>query len=223
MKILIVDSHILFREGLTNLVSRQPDMSVVGECGSAREALEAARKLRPELLIIDFSLPDGTGLDAARAILVEQPALKVVFLSSNADDERMLAAARIGAKGILLKTIPAPRLLAALRGVERGEAALSREMTAKLMIEFARNNQPPPPEDTPFAGLTAREMQVLRELSTDATNREIAERLYISENTVRNHMHNILEKLGVSSRREAVNLAWQHGMGGGYSLRSDKE
>lgn len=223
MKIIIIDDHILFREGLTGQLARQPDMIVVGVGGSVREAIDQARKLRPDLILMDFTLPDGTGLDAAQIILGEQPAAKIVFMTTHDDDERLFAAVRMGAKGYLMKNIPVARLLAALRGVERGEAALSREMTARLMDEFARANQPPNNDGTPFAGLTARELQVLRELATDATNREIADRLYISENTVRNHMHNILEKMGVPSRREAVNLAHQHGIGSAYPLRNDKE
>jgi DNA-binding NarL/FixJ family response regulator len=223
MKILIVDDHILFREGLISLVTRQPDMTVVGEGGSVREAIEQARKLRPDLILMDFTMPDGTGLDAATAILSEQPNAKIVFLTIHDDDERLFAAVRLGAKGYLMKNIPVARLLEAMRGVEHGEAALSREMTARLMEEFARSQQPPKVEDTPYAGLTSRELQVLRELATDATNREIADRLFISENTVRNHMHNILEKMGVSGRRDAVNLARQHGIGSNHSNRSDKE
>jgi DNA-binding NarL/FixJ family response regulator len=223
MKIIIIDDHILYREGLTLQINRQADMNVVGIGGSVREATDLARKLRPDLILMDFNLPDGTGLDAAQYILSEQPNAKIVFLTSQNDDERLFSAVRLGARGYLLKNIPVARLLAALRGVERGEAALSREMTAKLMGEFARANQPPTPTPSPFPGLTARELQVLRELATDATNREIADRLFISENTVRNHMHNILEKMGVASRREAVNLARQYGIGSLYPVRSEKE
>jgi DNA-binding NarL/FixJ family response regulator len=224
LKILIIDDHILFREGMASLISRQPDMSVVGVGGSVREALELSRKLRPDLILMEFSLPDGTGLDAAQAILGEQPRARIVFLTAHNDDERLFSAVRMGAKGFLMKNIPSARLVAALRGVERGEAALSRAMTAKLMDEFARSDQTNPPlqTPTPFSGLTARELQVLRELSTDATNREIADRLYISENTVRNHMHNILEKMGVASRREAVNLARQFGIGINHAARNEK-
>jgi DNA-binding NarL/FixJ family response regulator len=223
MKIIVVDDHILFREGITLQINRQADMSVVGVGGSVRDAADLARKLRPDLILMDFSLPDGTGLDAAQFILSEQPNAKIVFLTTHDDDERLFSAVRMGARGYLMKNIPVARLLAALRGVGRGEAAISREMTARLMDEFARANQPTAPMPSPFPGLTARELQVLRELATDATNREIADRLFISDNTVRNHMHNILEKMGVASRREAVNLARKHGIGSLYTVRSDKE
>ena len=212
MKILIIDDHVLFREGLISLISHQPDMSVVGEGGSVREAFELSRKLQPDMILMDFSLPDGTGLDAAQVILREQPETKIIFLTIHDDDERLFPAIRLGAKGFLMKNIPVVRLLAALRGVQHGEAALSREMTARLMDAFAQSKPPlSPASEAPLSGLTPREREVLRELATDASNREIAERLVISENTVRNHVHNILEKLGISNRREAINLAHQNG------------
>ncbi len=214
MKILIIDDHVLFREGLISLVTRQPDMSVVGEGGTVREAIELSRVLQPNMILMDFSLPDGTGLDAAEVIMREQPDMRIIFLTIHDDDERLFAAIRLGAKGFLMKNIPVVRLLAALRGVQHGEAAISREMTARLMDAFAQLDPPATPQpEMPFNELTARELEVLQELATDATNHEIADRLFISENTVRNHVHNILEKLAISNRREAVSLAHQHGLG----------
>ena len=214
MKILIIDDHVLFREGLISLVSHQPDMTVVGEGGSVQEAIELSRSLQPEIILMDFSMPDGTGLDAAEVILRERPETRIIFLTIHDDDERLFSAVRLGAKGFLMKNIPVVRLLAALRGVQRGEAALSREMTARLMDAYAQMDQPSTPaSDAPFSELTPRELEVLHELATDATNHEIADRLFISENTVRNHVHNILEKLGISNRREAISLAHQNGLG----------
>ncbi len=214
MKILIVDDHTLFREGLISLISRQPDMSVVGEGGSVQEAIELSRSLQPEIILLDFSLPDGTGLDAAEVILRERPETRIIFLTIHDDDERLLSAIRLGAKGFLMKNIPVARLLAALRGVQRGEAALSREMTARLMDAFSQISPPSTPvPEAPFSVLTPRELEVLQELAKDATNHQIADRLFISENTVRNHVHNILEKLRISNRREAISLAHQNGLG----------
>lgn len=222
MKILIIDNHILFREGLINLVSNQPDMTMVGEGSSVQEALELNRKLQPDMILIDFTLPDGTGLDAAEAILKERPETKIIFLMIHEDEKQLFSAIRLGAKGFLMKNTPVVRLLAALRGVQRGEAALSREMTARLMAAFAQINQPLTPEaETPFNLLTPRELEVLRELATDASNREIADRLFISENTVRNHVHNILEKLGISNRREAINLAHKNGLKSVFSAKDN--
>ena len=215
MKILIIDDHVLFREGLISLVSHQPDMSVVGQGGSVQEAIELSRALQSDMILMDFSLPDGTGLDAAEVILRERPETKIIFLTIHDDDERLFSAIRLGAKGFLMKNIPVVRLLAALRGVQRGEAALSREMTARLMGAFAQITPPSIAQpETPLSGLTPRELEVLRELATEASNHQIADRLFISENTVRNHVHNILEKLGISNRREAISLANQNGLKG---------
>jgi DNA-binding NarL/FixJ family response regulator len=126
MKILIVDDHVLFREGLSSLIAKQTDLTVVGEAGSVHEAIEKARTTLPEMILLDFNLPDGTGLDATRAILAELPDVKIVFLTIYEDDERLFAAIRAGAQGYLLKNIPVAKLLAALRGlIERGEAAIT--------------------------------------------------------------------------------------------------
>ena len=215
MKLLVVDDHILFREGLVSLISRQPDMQVLGEAGTVAEAVEMARHHKPDLILMDFNLPDGNGLDATRIILAENPQVKIVFLTIYDEDERLFAAVRLGAKGYLLKNIPVAQLLGALHAVERGEPALSPEMVVRLMGELARSPAPEikPSATDPLAQLTARELEVLRELATGASNRAIADHLFISENTVRNHVHNLLEKLGLASRREAVNLARQSGVG----------
>ena len=215
MKLVVVDDHVLFREGLVSLISRQPDMQVLGEAGSVAEAVEMARHHRPDLILMDFNLPDGNGLDATRIILAEHPQVKIVFLTIYDEDERLFAAVRLGAKGYLLKNIPVTQLLGALHAVERGEPALSPDMVVRLMDELARSPapEPRPSETDPLAQLTARELEVLRELATGASNRTIADHLFISENTVRNHVHNLLEKLGLASRREAVNLARQSGVG----------
>ena len=213
MKILIVDDHVLFREGLVSLFSRQSDMTVVGEAGTVEEAINIARRVHPDVILMDFSLPDGTGLEATRAVLSDHPETKIVFLTIHDDDERLFAAIRAGAKGFLIKNIPVVKLLAAIRGLQSGEAALSRTMTNRLLEELARNPGVMEPANNPLNLLTSRELEVLGELANNATNREIAQRLYISENTVRNHMHNILDKLNLSSRREAVALARQYPLG----------
>jgi DNA-binding NarL/FixJ family response regulator len=213
MKLLIVDDHVLFREGLVSLISRQTDMQVIGEGGSVSEAIALSRQLRPDLILLDFNLPDGTGLDATRIILTEVPTTRIIFLTISDEDERLFAAIRLGAKGYLLKSIPVARLLAALRGVDKGEPAISPEMVSRLMGEYARTISAPQSAPDPLAQLSARELEVLRELATGATNRLIAEKLFISENTVRNHVHKILDKLNIKSRRQAVVIANQQGLG----------
>lgn len=205
IRVLFVDDHILIREGLVTLLNSQPDLEVVGQAGSVREAIEMARELKPDLILMDFGLPDGTGLDATKIILADQPDTKIVFLTVHEEDDRLFAAIRSGAKGYLLKNVPVSKLLAFLRGVQNGEAAITPAMTSRVLNEFARleptHNQTDPDE------LTTRELEVLRELSTGASNREIAGRLIIAENTVKNHVSNILNKLSLRNRREAAEFA----------------
>lgn len=212
MRILIVDDHILFREGLAGLLRSQPDTNVVGECGTVQEAIDLALRLKPEVILMDFSLPDGTGLEATRAILAAEPEIQIIFLTVHDNDERLIAAMRAGAKGYLLKNLSVNKLLASLRALERGEAAISRTMMARILEEFALSTPTASPAASPLIGLTSREVEVLRELSDGITNQEIAARLYISENTVKNHIHNILDKLRLRNRREAIEFARKHGL-----------
>src|SRR5689334_19375896 len=125
MKILLVDDHILFREGVASLINTQPDLQVAGETGTVADAITMAHNLLPDAILMDFSLPDGTGLDATRAILAAHPDFNIVFLTMHEENETLFAAIRAGAKGYLPKNVPVSRLLAYLRGVERGEAAIT--------------------------------------------------------------------------------------------------
>jgi DNA-binding NarL/FixJ family response regulator len=213
MRVLIVDDHILFREGLTGLLRAQQDIEVIGECGTMHEAIDVALQVKPEVILMDFSLPDGTGLEATRAILASLPETKIIFLTVHDNDERLIAAMRAGAKGYLLKNLSVNKLLASLRALDRGEAAISRIMMARVLEAFAQST--PPSSATapsPLVGLTSREIEVLEELADGITNQEIATRLYISENTVKNHIHNILEKLNLHNRREAIEFARKNGL-----------
>lgn len=210
MKILVVDDHVLFREGLVSLLDAQPDLEVIGQAGTVAEAIAQTRKLRPDLVVMDFSLPDGTGLDATRAILADLPATLIVFLTFHDDDEQLFGAIRAGAKGYVLKNVSTAKLLTFVREVGAGRAALTPEMTNRIMRELARLGLPPVSSQDPGSDLTQRELQVLRLLAAGASNREIAERLVISENTVKNHVGNILAKLDVKNRREAAAYARRH-------------
>ena len=205
IRVLLVDDHVLIRDGLVSLLNNQPDFSVVGEAGSVRESIELARELKPDIILMDFGLPDGTGLDATKAILATMPDTKIVFLTVHEEDDRLFAAIRSGAVGYLLKKVPVSKLLAFLRGVEQGEPAITPPMTRRILHEFARL-EPIPSQIVPDE-LTRRELEVLAQLSTGASNQEIAERLVIAENTVKNHVHSILQKLGLNNRREAGEFA----------------
>jgi two-component system NarL family response regulator len=210
---LIVDDHVLFRQGLVSLFTQQPDFEVIGESGSVGEAIEAARRLKPDLILMDFSLPDGSGVEATQAILKARPETTIIFLTMHEDDERLFSAIRSGAKGYLLKNLPVSKLLASLRATKQGQAPISREMAGRIIEAFARS-EPIKRSEKPnlIELLTTREIGVFYELTTGASNQEIAERLFISENTVKNHVHNILEKLEMSNRREVTSFAVRHGI-----------
>ena len=211
MKVLIVDDHVLFREGLVSLLSSDPAFCVVGQASSVREAIEQARKLKPDLILMDFSLPDGDGAEASAAILQELPGCNIIFLTMHDADEKLFAAIRSGAKGYLLKNVPVSQLLLALRSVEKGEVAISRGMTKRILEEFSQTSSSLQAERN-LDTLSPREMEILRALGSGATNQEIAAQLFLSVNTVKHHVHSILTKLSVDSRREAIRYANKTGL-----------
>ena len=204
-KILIIDDHILFREGLISLFRSTPDFEVVGEAGSVERGVEKALEHRPDVILMDFSLPDGTGLDATRSILKELPDCRIVFLTVYETDENLLAAIRLGARGYMLKNVSSLSLLASLRALDQGEIAMSRKMMSRV-VESARANSFRANADV-LNKLSPREMDILYELRTGATNSQIARKFFLSENTVKHHIHSILDKLDVENRREAGMMA----------------
>lgn len=206
-KILIVDDHAIIREGLISLFKPQPDFEVVGEVGTMREAITKAIELRPDLVLMDISLPDGSGVEATRAILAQRPETKIVMLTVHESDELLFDAIRSGAKGYVLKNTPVTNLIASLRALDKGEAAISRAMAGSLVEEFSRMGKLTSHGGEDLENLTQRELDVLELLSTGATNRQIADRLVISENTVKNHVSSILKKLNLRNRREVAKFA----------------
>jgi DNA-binding NarL/FixJ family response regulator len=204
MRILLVDDHVLFRQGVAGLLDAQPDLKVVGEAGTVAQAIARVQERQPDLILMDFVLPDGTGLEATHAILAGLPEAKIVFLTFHDDDERLFAALRAGAKGYLLKDVSIVELVIYLRGVGSGEAALTPRLVSRVLDEFARQGQARSQPQAAPEDLTPREWEVLAELETGASNREIADRLVISENTVKKHVCSILSKLDVQNRREAA-------------------
>jgi DNA-binding NarL/FixJ family response regulator len=203
LSILVVDDQVLFRQGLVGLLASRPEFTIAGEAGTVAEAVAQARTVSPDVILMDFSLPDGTGLDATRAILEFQPAIKIVFLTVDEADETLFAAVRAGAKGYLLKNTRVEKLLAYLRGLQRDEPAFEPRMTGRILEEFSRS-RPTPSRGDALDQLSEREQQVLAAIVAGASNSEIAARLVISENTVKNHVRHILDKLGLASRREAA-------------------
>ena len=209
IRLVVVDDHILFREGLIAIVRSAPDVEVVGQAGSVSEAIELVRASKPDIILMDFGLPDGTGADATRAILKEHPECKVVFLTMSEEDEDLFEAIRSGARGYLLKNLHPAKLISTLRSVQEGESALSRTMTLRVMEELSRTKKTEYPAEIT---LTHREIDVLRAVATGLSNQDIANHLFITENTVKYHVHSILDKLKLSSRKEAAAYARKQGL-----------
>lgn len=205
--ILVVDDHVLFRDGLISLFTSTPDFQVIGQAGSVSEGIEKALYHKPDIILMDFSLPDGTGLDATKAILEELPNCKIIFLTVFETDENLLTAIRLGAKGYMLKNVSSSSLISSLQALAQGEIAMSRKMMSRV-LEFSRKT-PLPPTNNLIAKLSPREIDVLCEIQEGASNLEIAQKLYLAENTVKHHIHSILEKLGVENRRQAAEIAKQ--------------
>ena len=203
-RVLIVDDHPLTRDALTVLL-RQNGFEVAGEAGDAESAISCAGELDPDLILLDLSLPGMSGLEALPRLREAAPAAEVVVLTASGTDENLLAAIRGGAAGYLLKSEPPERIVDFLRSVARGEAALSGAV-ARRLLETVRSTggRETGVPDSIARELTAREVEVLLLLDERLETDEIAKRLFISEHTVRTHVKSVLRKLGVSSRREAV-------------------
>jgi len=207
MKILIVDEHILFREGLVSMLSTEPEMTVIGDVGTVGTAIEKTIEFNPDIVLMDIYFPDGNGLEAIRTILLHSPKTKIVILTIYEDDNLFFTAIRNGAVGYLLKNIPLSKLLKSIRALECDQIALSRKMSKSLLIEYQRVGRVRDPEKVNLNSLTSREMEVLNLLGIGASNREIAHQLCIAENTVRVHVHHILDKLKLRNRHQVYHFA----------------
>lgn len=212
IRILLVDDHDLFRESLKYMLQRHRNLEVVGEAANGLQALELARQLMPDLILMDVRMPVCGGLDALRQLQTELPGINVVMLTVSEDDVDLFAAVKGGAKGYLLKTTKAAELIAALAYVARGGAVIYPSMALRLLSEFAtikviRENHP----DMVGPGLTPREKQILDLVARGLENKEIASTLVISESTVKSHLRNVMEKLHLHNRAHAA----------AYAVRSD--
>jgi len=200
LRLLLVDDHALFREGLISLISYQDDFTVVGEAEDAESALAQARALAPDIVLMDIELPGEDGVSTTRRLTREMPAVTVVMLTVHDDAQTLFLAITAGAQGYLLKNTRSRELLEQLRGLARGEAAISRRLAARILDEIRGHTEPFGPEEA----LTAREMEVLELVVARLSNAEIADRLVVSEHTVKNHMKNILSKLHLHNRHQAA-------------------
>ena len=201
--VLVVDDHPLTREALSALLA-QHGFSVVGAAADGEEAIGLARRLQPQLVLLDLSMPGLSGLDALPRLREAAPGCEVVVLTASGTEENLLSAIRGGAAGYLLKSEPPGRIAEFLRGVAQGEAALSGEIARRLLDEVRNGGRRSGVPDAIARALSAREVEVLLLLDEHLGTDQIARRLFISEHTVRSHVKSLLRKLGVSSRREAV-------------------
>ena len=208
LRILLVDDHEVVRLGLRSLLDHHPNFEVVGEAAAEAEAVEKALDLEPDIVLMDIRLAGGSGVDACQQITIARPELKVVMLTSYAEDEMLFAAIRAGAAGYVLKQVGSNDLIRAIESASRGEATLDPTLTQRVFSEIRHSIQKE--EAAAFGELTAQEMQVLALIAEGKTNREIASALFLSEGTVRNYVSSILSKLGVSNRAEAAAYAIQH-------------
>lgn len=214
MRIVVIDNHVLFREGLVSLLLNEPDLDVVGEAKNYEEGVSLCKEMKPDLVLMDIKSAQDTELDAIKRIRKYVPDTLVIVLANHESDDILFAALRSGATGFLLKNSSFVNVLASLRAVERGEAAISRKMTRSIVDEFVRMcGDYYGTQDGEIEKLTPREQDVLKFVSTGATNREIANQLNITESTVKIHVSNILEKLSLRNRREAASYANRHDLG----------
>lgn len=210
-RILLVDDHVLFRKGMSRLIDSQPDLEVVAEAEDGIQAVQFARRFKPDLILMDIHMPDCDGHEATRLIVNDWPEAQIVMLTVSDEDQDLFTAIRNGAIGYLVKKIEPEELFARLRGIAQGEAPISRVMAGRILREFARvDTDGPPPDST--RSLTPREREVLQLVTRGMTNKEIGAQLHIAENTVKNHLRNILEKLHLQNRAQAAAYAVREGL-----------
>jgi DNA-binding NarL/FixJ family response regulator len=208
---MIVDDHALFRRGLEMVLESEPDIELVGQAGDGAEAVEKAAESLPDVVLMDIRMPRSSGIEACRALKDVVPSAKIVILTISDEEEDLFEAIRAGASGYLLKDIPLDEVAEAVRSVHGGQSLINPSMAGKLLTEFAtlakRDSAEDRTEHVAAPKLTEREMEVLKLVARGMNNRDIAKELFISENTVKNHVRNILEKLQIHSRMEAVMIA----------------
>ena len=205
IKILLVDDQPLFREGLRTLLSVHSDFEIVGEAGNGQEALNLARSSRPSVVLMDLQMPVLDGVAATHRLHEEYPQCRVIVLTTFDDDEKVFDGLRAGAVGYLLKDAPSEKLAEAIRVAARGETFLQPSVAAKVVAEFARLTRKTTEHPNSFREpLSEREVEILRLIASGGSNREIADALFLAEGTVKNHVTNILGKLGVRDRTQAA-------------------
>lgn len=217
IRVLLVDDHALVRQGLAMFIEMQPDMEVAGEGSNGIEAVEMAVTVAPDVILLDLVMPGMNGVEATRRILESNPGAHILILTSFGDDDQVFPAIRAGAQGYLLKDIQPTDLVKAIRETAQGKAQLHPDIARRLMEAVSSDQLPHSsklttrPKD--LEGLTERELEVLEQIARGLTNREIAEKMVISEKTVKTHVSNLLDKLGLEDRTRAAIWALKHGLG----------
>lgn len=214
LRLLVVDDHEVVRQGLVALLDRRDSFQVVAEAGTVAEAIEQADRFRPDLVIMDVRLPDGSGIEACREIRAEHPGTRVVMLTSYPDEEAVLSAIVAGASGYLLKQVRARDLVSALESVGRGESLLDPAVTEKVLERVRRIATSAYTDE--FAQLTAQEQKILLLVAEGKTNKEIAAEVFLSDKTVKNYVSSILSKLNLQRRAQAAAFVAKHKPGTGY-------
>ncbi len=208
LRIMLVDDHELVRVGLKSLLAHQPEFAVIGEASSASEAVEKAAALQPDIVVMDIRLPGKSGIEACREIVAAQPQIRVIMLTSYAEDDMLFDAIAAGAAGYVLKQIGGGDLVKALERVGRGESLLDPSLTQRVFAKVREATRRA--QDDAFAMLNEQELKILALIAEGKTNREIAERIFLSEKTVRNYVSVILNKLQLATRAQAAGYAVQH-------------
>jgi DNA-binding NarL/FixJ family response regulator len=210
MKVIICDDQAIVRDGLVMLLKLEPDIDIVGTAEDGAEAVEMVADKVPDLILMDLKMPIMNGVEATRQIMMKHPEVKVLVLTTYADDEWVFDAVRAGASGYLLKDTPREELIKAVRGTVTGKTYVDPSIAGKVLAQVSSHQTQPATLIT--SKLTEREVQVLRLIAKGLSNADIADRLFLSDGTVRNHVSAILTKLGVYDRTQAAVIAIQHGL-----------
>lgn len=209
ISVLLCDDHELFRQGVSAILGSSPDIEVIGQAGNGQLAIDFCNSREPDVILMDINMPVCSGLEATRVIKEQHPNVQVLILTVSSAEESLFEAVKYGASGYVLKNANPKTVIESIVRVHNGEPVIPSDLAVQIITEFSKPK--PASAKTDVDALTDRELEVLRKLSTGATNREIAQVLYISENTVRNHVRNILEKLHLTNRVQAAAYALREG------------
>jgi two-component system, NarL family, response regulator LiaR len=207
IRVIFVDDHEMVRIGVSSYLSAQPDIEVVGEADDGKKGVELALELRPDIILMDLVMKEMDGIEATRQIIEQWPEAKVIIVTSFLDDEKVYPALEAGATSYMLKTSKAGEIANAVRATYHGQSVLEPEVTGKMMVKMRQKNTHLPHED-----LTSREIEILLLMAEGKTNQDIADELYIALKTVKTHVSNILSKLNVQDRTQAVIYAFKHSL-----------